>query len=276
MKITDVNIPKDYPTHDGLETIQMFSLGQIVLVAGRNGSGKSRLLEKIAKTFRTQASTDNIAVEKALLSKAQENVRRFEEKIKHWANPAFNPTIKGEERAIRVTGLIQMKKKAEETVSRKRQLLDQIFLGVEGDAKARDIIHFVPKQLNLEDPKNLRPKDLERRSVNANSLGIQNINENALPKIQDLHQQYLIATHQNTRLRKDQTDTICAEYRRLQSTLKKLIGASLGGDDRGAATLFDFPIGEARLSLKMQNYGLQRTGRIRRPVLAKQESRAGA
>ena len=50
MKITKVNIPKDL-IKNGLERVNMDRLGQIVLLAGKNGSGKSRLLNLIASTI---------------------------------------------------------------------------------------------------------------------------------------------------------------------------------------------------------------------------------
>lgn len=46
MRITKVEIPKDL-IDNGLEHVKMDKLGQIVLLAGKNGSGKTRLLDLI-------------------------------------------------------------------------------------------------------------------------------------------------------------------------------------------------------------------------------------
>ena len=50
MRITKVDIPKS--DNDGLEHIKMDRLGRVVLVTGRNGAGKTRILNKIKAKFR--------------------------------------------------------------------------------------------------------------------------------------------------------------------------------------------------------------------------------
>lgn len=47
MRITRIALPKDRAFGDGLGAIQMDRLGQVVVIAGRNGSGKSRLLQRL-------------------------------------------------------------------------------------------------------------------------------------------------------------------------------------------------------------------------------------
>ena len=51
MKITSVNIPKSANNNDGLEHIKMDRLDNVVLLAGKNGSGKTRILNKIFTTL---------------------------------------------------------------------------------------------------------------------------------------------------------------------------------------------------------------------------------
>jgi predicted ATPase len=48
MRITKVDIAK---SDDGLEQISLERLSQVVLLAGKNGSGKSRILRKIASAM---------------------------------------------------------------------------------------------------------------------------------------------------------------------------------------------------------------------------------
>lgn len=47
MRITQVNIPNINEPNNGLEDIYMNHLEQIVLLTGKNGSGKTRILDKI-------------------------------------------------------------------------------------------------------------------------------------------------------------------------------------------------------------------------------------
>jgi ABC-type Na+ transport system ATPase subunit NatA len=63
MRITKIDIPKSVDSRDGLEDIKMDKLGQIVLIAGKNGSGKTRILNKIFTTLKskpTNPAIDNV------------------------------------------------------------------------------------------------------------------------------------------------------------------------------------------------------------------------
>lgn len=53
MRIKSLNIPEKHVRDDGLDKIVLKKLSQIVLVIGKNGSGKSRLLNKIFDTVLT-------------------------------------------------------------------------------------------------------------------------------------------------------------------------------------------------------------------------------
>jgi len=45
MRITEINMPAQ-ASDDGLPEIQMAKLGKVVVLAGKNGSGKTRLLTR--------------------------------------------------------------------------------------------------------------------------------------------------------------------------------------------------------------------------------------
>lgn len=72
MKITKVNIPKS--VGDGLGDIEMDRLGHIVLLAGKNGSGKTRILAKIFATLDEKPS-------KNFIDNAQAQKKRLEHSL---------------------------------------------------------------------------------------------------------------------------------------------------------------------------------------------------
>ena len=55
MKITDVKIP-DNEENLGLVKINMYRLEKLVVIAGKNGAGKSRLLELVSSKFTKKPS----------------------------------------------------------------------------------------------------------------------------------------------------------------------------------------------------------------------------
>ena len=66
MKITEVNIALDET--DGLQNITMKKVGEIVLIAGQNGSGKSRLLKKISRSIASKPTSNILFSNKQQIS----------------------------------------------------------------------------------------------------------------------------------------------------------------------------------------------------------------
>jgi nucleoside-triphosphatase THEP1 len=61
MKIAKIDIPKSVNNSEGLDHIKMDKLGSIVLLTGKNGSGKTRILNKIVNEL-------NIKPKKSMLA----------------------------------------------------------------------------------------------------------------------------------------------------------------------------------------------------------------
>lgn len=249
MKLTSVNIAKDKIEQNGLGDIVMDHLKQMVVVVGRNGSGKSRLLAKVRLAVGKQLTPND---ERTL----RKSIAEFETSIQHWASE--KDRFKDNNYRIDLVSLVRDNeirkideniKKLTRDVARFKVNLEDLFLTYEGDIYNRAAIEFVPKDLNLMDPKNLRQNEIEAAVDNLiNVVGVGNLSNGALSFIQDLHSQYWAATHQNTQLTEDKIKKIKSSYDKLQSLVKELLGVEFGSDERGHATLFGFPIGGARLS----------------------------
>jgi ABC-type lipoprotein export system ATPase subunit len=84
MKITEVDMPEVKGLPDGLGNIKMERLGSIVLIAGKNGSGKTRLLGRIRKYTLNRPSNE----EKEVITK---NINLYEQKIN--SNPQFKRAV---------------------------------------------------------------------------------------------------------------------------------------------------------------------------------------
>ncbi len=56
MRVTWLDIPKEAAIENGLEPVRMRQLGQVVVLAGPNGSGKTRLMAKLREVCRLVSS----------------------------------------------------------------------------------------------------------------------------------------------------------------------------------------------------------------------------
>ena len=80
MQITNVLIPKE-ASNNGLEVIRMDKIDRFVLIAGKNGSGKSRLLSTIKGWFTAKLKTSNLEqIEKRIVDNTQQ-VKVYEDGI---------------------------------------------------------------------------------------------------------------------------------------------------------------------------------------------------
>src|SRR5437870_4061116 len=73
MRITKVTIPKD-DIQNGLEAVNMDRLGQIVLLAGKNGSGKTRLLNLIQEKISSKPT-------KSIIHNSETNLSQYTERV---------------------------------------------------------------------------------------------------------------------------------------------------------------------------------------------------
>ena len=77
MRITKIDIPKD--GSDGLENIKMDKLESIVLLAGKNGSGKTRILTKIFNALKTRPKKNEVINAPGLIKNAKNLIIFFNE-----------------------------------------------------------------------------------------------------------------------------------------------------------------------------------------------------
>lgn len=248
MRITRVNISKNYPLENGLDDIRMDHLGQLVLLAGRNGSGKSRLLDKLSQAFVAQPTRDVIHQTNTNIQNHKRNIEVLEDQLRNWGNPEFQANIQGQARENEIDRFKMDMSQSIDFIKKQQIELSKEVLQISNDVGVRKIVHFVPKNLDLRDPKAITEHERENSARNASLLGIQDFHMKCLPKIQELHTQYWHATHQSSELVADQKEEICQEYKRLQSNIFNLLGVQLGNDSRGSATIFGFPIGQSHLS----------------------------
>lgn len=224
MKITSIDIPADEAT--GLQHIKMSKLGNLVLIAGKNGSGKSRILLKIKNTLSTKPSDSRIA--------------NASKQLNHWLTQIDIANHSG----YNVQNIPQWEKQVEFY----KNDANWNYITTNADMEKSECFDFVPKRLDMQDPHSLAKSQIENHAKSILNINIGGINNQTLSAIQDIQNKWFEATHPSSSLSSEQKDEISANYSRLCEYIELFLETKLDRNERGDATLFNFRIGEARLS----------------------------
>ncbi len=227
MKILEISIPPSSKL--GLKAISFARLGQVVILAGRNGAGKSRVLSAV----------------RGHLS---------EERMPPWNTPINEMPSLLQGIAVQQNGRITNHAEAVQILEQHVPIqFKDLALSVWNSVRLDRIANFkfvwlTPQFPELKDVRELPPSQLEKYSLAARSSAIKDLREHALARIEDLQNQWFHARSPDVTASEEQRRTAIAEYERLQEIFRALLNVELGRDLRGHATLFGKPIGEAALS----------------------------
>lgn len=225
MKITSINIPADETS--GLQQIQMSKLGNLVLIAGRNGSGKTRILNKIKFSLSQKPNSDAIA--------------RAHRDMPTWENAIKNAKLTGTD-SVHIPSWEKSINNALNVIN-----LDMMIATDEEQVKY-ECFDFVPKQLNMQDSHSLTKAAIETNAKQINNINMSNIQNQTLSAIQYIQEQWHNATHPASSLSDEEKDEILKNYQRLCNYIELFLDTKLDRNKNGDATLFGFRIGDARLS----------------------------
>lgn len=230
MRITKVDIPEC--PNCGLKDILMERLGRTVILAGKNGAGKTRLLAKLENWLNEGAwPYENKPAFK----------KRLESKIKDTASAGWwkNPSILDQLRT--------------EYSSKEHQALIDLsyanFFDLEFDGEDRpQIIQFVPKQIALLDSGQTTQEDLLQRAATVERIGVKGLAENTLSRIQVIQNRSWNAKHPDSKVQDEEKEDAIAKYSGLNAMIRRFLGEELGRNLDDQATLFGVPIGKVALS----------------------------
>jgi energy-coupling factor transporter ATP-binding protein EcfA2/SAM-dependent methyltransferase len=223
--ITKFHVPANELDDVGLQEISMSRLGRFVVLAGKNGSGKSRLLTKlewyVSARVNVYANLKNLNiqitnVEHAIKTNPEHelvgNWKRDLDSLKQQLSLAFNRVVSNE---------------------------------AAGKLKA---VRFVPKQLNLKDPRQTPSSQLTAGFAQAKVPGIANVEQNSLFYVKQLQERWWNATHPQFSGEDNEKNAATSDYEGFKTTLYKLLREHLGRNVDGEPTLFGRPIFDANLS----------------------------
>ncbi|MCF8461370.1 MAG: AAA family ATPase [Flavobacteriales bacterium] len=242
MRIIEVNIPKSEDSNsDGLEPIKMTRLGQVVLLAGKNGSGKTRVLNKLSSVFNKKptASQVQFAVQQSgiIQREIDAQTERFDKRKLELGTKTNQ--IESLHNLIRTHE--KEKQKHIEQIN-----WDEVITNVESNHY--QAFHFVPKSLVLKDHNEFRKIEIRQKAKIVDQVGINGLPDGTIAKIQMTQDAWFNATHPNLIITKEEKKQAIQEYMELSKLLQHFLKDEIKRDVNGDATIFGFPIGQARLS----------------------------
>jgi predicted ATPase len=250
MRIKRINIPKSSDNNDGLENIKMDKLVNIVLIAGKNGSGKTRILNKIFNTFSSKPKKNRLAQSLADKKNCLSNIKIYEEQISKFETQLQIQTdpIQQEETQRNIDN--RKKRLEDEKNELKKCENEQEWVQIETDIQSDNysFVRFVPKSLDLQDCNTFAKSQIISYASTVDKVGIDNLPQGAFAKIQVIQDRWFNATHQNTQVSEEDKAKAVADYENLQSIIEIFLNSKITRTINDEATLFGFPMGQSNLS----------------------------
>lgn len=259
MKITRLEFP-DLPKY-AIKPFKAERLGGTVVLAGRNGAGKSRLLQRIHAWDREMILSQVLAPTRWQLTHLEWAAHFLQGPKKKglpdlalhgwWNDPNAWKWIISNPNAVAIRhsaapARITFGTASAEGLSRTCQ---EEMYAVEFDSDARpQVLYFTPTDLKVEDSWNIGPADRKKLARSAEDAGIDHLPKSAVAYIQCLQNTYREGSHAESTASTADRDAVRTRYLSLDNAIHTLLGVKLDRDGDGQAMLFGLPLGEAKLS----------------------------
>ena len=227
----------------GLQIFKMHKLNNVVLLAGKNGSGKTRVLQLLRQ--QTNERQNYFARRRELSREATNaamNIQSLQQMFDQWNRI---PEKKDDLVALKEQMLDLNQKRVYYESELKKPFSIDIGLSEKESIK---IVDYVPKSVELKDWRRLPQYEWKQKARTAENLGCYNLNESALSLIQNVYDRYWNTSHQHFRGENDEKERANEDLKRLQDIVERFLGVPLDRNADGEVTLFGKPIANAQLS----------------------------
>lgn len=225
MRITKFESLAEFTSPASLKPISMQRLGKLVVIAGKNGAGKSRLFAQLRNhAIQWQGKiAENALLEQQTNYKNAIRQNVDSPNIQSWENQFIDIQV----RLDRIKSI---------SISPESQ-------------SAISIVNFVPKSISLNDPQQDTIGTLDQKFEQSKNPGTDSIASSALSYIQSLQNQWRIVTHQDyEESHPTERQGVIDSYTKLKNLVKSLLKEDLKYLKNGICTIFNQPIGSANLS----------------------------
>ena len=249
MKITKINIPKDN-INNGLEPVVMHKLGQVVLLAGKNGSGKTRLLNLISNTIGSKPNKNQVDEAKNDIKSYHNEIANHQKNIEHYQkalDSESNPDlIKAHEQQIENHKNRISSYKNE--INNRYKIINWDLIETSELTQNYTIIPFVPKSLDLKDCNNFRKSEITANAQSIDNVGVNQLASGTFARIQVIQDRWFNATHQESSLSQEEKEMAISDYDKLKDLIGTFLNTRIERSIDGEPTLFGFPLGQSNLS----------------------------
>ncbi len=249
MRIIKVDIPPTQTNNDGLEEIKMDRLGNVVLIAGKNGSGKTRILNKIFNAYQSKPLKKRLVQSRIEIQNYESNFASSVEYLKGMHDrleKVTGPELEKLERDIHNQQIYV--KDLENAIENceNEQKWHLIETDIQDDLYS--FVHFVPKSLDLIDSNNFQKSQLISYASTIDHVGVHHLPQGAFAKIQVIQDRWWNSTHHKTQAEEEVIKKSIADYEKLENIIATFLNTKITRTINDEATLFGFPMGQANLS----------------------------
>jgi predicted ATPase len=250
MRIKKIDIPKSTDNNDGLEHIKMDKLDNIVLIAGKNGSGKTRILNKIFATLSSKPTKNDITNSKTQLENNRRDLKAYENNIKSYEFQLSKATNQTQIDQIN-SNIVDHKNaldNAKQQITHLEFQLNWKQIETSELTEGYSSVRFVPKSLDLKDCNSFPKNQIISYATNINSVGINQLPQGTFAKIQVIQDRWFNSTHQHSQASREEQESAITDYEKLKHIIDIFLNTPIGRTINDEATLFSFPMGQSNLS----------------------------
>jgi SAM-dependent methyltransferase/ABC-type lipoprotein export system ATPase subunit len=242
MRINSVYIDTTGAKEFGLKETTLNRLNKIVLLAGKNGSGKTRMINYIRSYLHFKLTHPD--------SKSLENdIIGYESNIKVWQESINRNKISNSLNPDQLRENESLKANIERTLLALKETKEKLYHSNKISIKGKGhYLDYVPKTINLTDANDLAPNKLKDIANSVSDNGLHKLPVGSIAAIQYLQNQWFNVTHPKSSLDNIEKENIIQRYEKLNQYINKFLNTNLDRDANGSATIFGKPIGLANLS----------------------------
>lgn len=255
MKIEKINLPESITSQVELKAVKMERLNNVVLIAGKNGSGKSRLLKLIKDQIPNIPNSAKISQLKKQISDYKKHIWDEENNIKLVNSQIVNNNINQSQ----IDSLKQNKNDYENNItsytnkinSWENELDKALYFSFYPEKEENVLVDFVPHSLILKDSYTISPQEIDQYARHIYNIGTNSIEQGTIPAIEIIQKKWVNANTisvDDLNISLEEKLKIDEDYDRLKKYIKLFLNTDLKRNNDGYPELFNMRIGIAQLS----------------------------